>query len=274
MTCLDCSTTFNDPASWKPHTSCISEAQKYQKSLYKPPPKHQKHAGHDRASHPNHPTKPAVAATPAILPSVLSSVDRQQQEIRSADPNLTLTPQTSTGKLTSGPHGDGQKDKRLKKKDKKRKHQQETHHGPSGVDASQATAHDTSRVVRACSKDDLERPLQSGDTSVSAPTERSEPWGSTECRAAGAAEKRKSKKRKRSKHTLEPAPDRRDEAEAARHDGKADGRDQAVESQPRRADDDHQKPGQDGISGEDVKRVREHKKKKKNKNKHLAAPSA
>ncbi|MBW0512024.1 hypothetical protein O181_051739 [Austropuccinia psidii MF-1] len=37
MTCLDCSTTFNDSASWKLHTSCISEAQKYQKSLYKDP---------------------------------------------------------------------------------------------------------------------------------------------------------------------------------------------------------------------------------------------
>jgi hypothetical protein len=32
VTCLDCSTTFNGPASWKPHTTCISEAQKYQKS--------------------------------------------------------------------------------------------------------------------------------------------------------------------------------------------------------------------------------------------------
>jgi hypothetical protein len=33
VTCLDCSTTFNGPASWKSHTSCISEAQKYQKSF-------------------------------------------------------------------------------------------------------------------------------------------------------------------------------------------------------------------------------------------------
>jgi hypothetical protein len=27
--CLDCSTTFDSPAAWKAHTSCISEAQKY-----------------------------------------------------------------------------------------------------------------------------------------------------------------------------------------------------------------------------------------------------
>lgn len=35
--CIDCSTTFNTPAEYKSHTSCISEAEKYQKSLYKGP---------------------------------------------------------------------------------------------------------------------------------------------------------------------------------------------------------------------------------------------
>ncbi len=37
VTCLDCSTTFAGPAQWKSHTSCISEAEKYQKGLYKGP---------------------------------------------------------------------------------------------------------------------------------------------------------------------------------------------------------------------------------------------
>lgn len=36
FTCIDCSKTFPTPADWKGHTSCISEAEKYQKSLYKP----------------------------------------------------------------------------------------------------------------------------------------------------------------------------------------------------------------------------------------------
>lgn len=35
--CIDCSKTFNSPAEWKGHTSCVSEAEKYQKSLYKGP---------------------------------------------------------------------------------------------------------------------------------------------------------------------------------------------------------------------------------------------
>ncbi|TCD68260.1 hypothetical protein EIP91_011226 [Steccherinum ochraceum] len=35
FTCLDCTTTFNGPAQWKGHITCISEAEKYQKGLYK-----------------------------------------------------------------------------------------------------------------------------------------------------------------------------------------------------------------------------------------------
>ncbi len=37
VTCIDCFATFNSPGEFKGHTSCISEAEKYQKSLYKGP---------------------------------------------------------------------------------------------------------------------------------------------------------------------------------------------------------------------------------------------
>ncbi|KAF5383391.1 hypothetical protein D9757_006072 [Collybiopsis confluens] len=37
--CIDCSKTFHSPAEYKNHTSCISEAEKYEKSLYKGPTK-------------------------------------------------------------------------------------------------------------------------------------------------------------------------------------------------------------------------------------------
>ncbi|KAI0029887.1 LYAR-type C2HC zinc finger-domain-containing protein, partial [Vararia minispora EC-137] len=37
FTCIDCNKTFNGPPQYKGHTSCISEAEKYQKSLYKGP---------------------------------------------------------------------------------------------------------------------------------------------------------------------------------------------------------------------------------------------
>ncbi|KII92634.1 hypothetical protein PLICRDRAFT_479012 [Plicaturopsis crispa FD-325 SS-3] len=35
--CIDCSTTFHTPGEYKGHTQCISEAEKYQKALYKGP---------------------------------------------------------------------------------------------------------------------------------------------------------------------------------------------------------------------------------------------
>ncbi|TEB28480.1 hypothetical protein FA13DRAFT_1633181, partial [Coprinellus micaceus] len=35
--CIDCSKSFNSSAEWKGHTSCISEAEKYQGALYKGP---------------------------------------------------------------------------------------------------------------------------------------------------------------------------------------------------------------------------------------------
>lgn len=34
-TCIDCSKTFEDGVSYKQHTSCISEDEKYQKALFK-----------------------------------------------------------------------------------------------------------------------------------------------------------------------------------------------------------------------------------------------
>ena len=35
FTCVDCSKTFYSAGEWKGHTQCISEAEKYQKGLYK-----------------------------------------------------------------------------------------------------------------------------------------------------------------------------------------------------------------------------------------------
>jgi len=39
FTCIDCSETFKGPVEWKTHTSCVTEAEKYQKSLYTGPKK-------------------------------------------------------------------------------------------------------------------------------------------------------------------------------------------------------------------------------------------
>lgn len=43
FTCIDCNTTFDDGA-YNAHTQCISEAEKYQKALYKPKKKQEQHS--------------------------------------------------------------------------------------------------------------------------------------------------------------------------------------------------------------------------------------
>jgi len=56
--CIDCHTTFNSPAEYKGHTSCITEAEKHQKSLYKGPK-----TGQDTSAPRNNYPKSAVSTT-------------------------------------------------------------------------------------------------------------------------------------------------------------------------------------------------------------------
>ncbi|SCZ87715.1 BZ3500_MvSof-1268-A1-R1_Chr2-2g05181 [Microbotryum saponariae] len=64
-TCLDCNTTF-EGTSYRAHTSCISEDQKYQKSVYKAPKKPNKN--HPGAPPTPAPTTPATAAPSITVP--------------------------------------------------------------------------------------------------------------------------------------------------------------------------------------------------------------
>ncbi|SGY14725.1 BQ5605_C013g07058 [Microbotryum silenes-dioicae] len=61
-TCLDCNTTF-EGTSYRAHTSCISEDQKYQKSVYKAPKKPNK-------NHPGAPPTPAPTTPATVAPSI------------------------------------------------------------------------------------------------------------------------------------------------------------------------------------------------------------
>lgn len=50
FTCLDCSQTFQRPDQWRCHTSCISEAQKYERSVWQGDKK-EKNKGRDKGEH-------------------------------------------------------------------------------------------------------------------------------------------------------------------------------------------------------------------------------
>ncbi|UZJ51364.1 hypothetical protein CBS101457_000684 [Exobasidium rhododendri] len=51
VTCLDCSTQFNSPSEWKSHTSCISEAEKYEGSTHRGGGKKAKNGGTGQQQH-------------------------------------------------------------------------------------------------------------------------------------------------------------------------------------------------------------------------------
>ncbi|WWD01379.1 hypothetical protein V866_008322 [Kwoniella sp. B9012] len=64
FTCLDCSTTFRNPGEYKSHTTCVSEAEKYQGALYKGPKKNGQTQTSSQSQTPAAPS-PAPAPTPA-----------------------------------------------------------------------------------------------------------------------------------------------------------------------------------------------------------------
>ncbi|CCG22861.1 hypothetical protein CORT_0D00120 [Candida orthopsilosis Co 90-125] len=63
FTCIDCSTTFHNNDHNK-HTSCISEAEKYEKSLYKGKKKQPKEQPKGQSKEPPKPKEPAGKTSP------------------------------------------------------------------------------------------------------------------------------------------------------------------------------------------------------------------
>lgn len=87
LTYTDCSTTFQGQ-DYKSHTSCISEAEKYQGALYKGPKKAGGHQGNNSKSATQTPAASTPADSPApseagangIHPSRLNQMGRPEQE--------------------------------------------------------------------------------------------------------------------------------------------------------------------------------------------------
>ncbi|WVW83072.1 hypothetical protein I302_105089 [Kwoniella bestiolae CBS 10118] len=72
FTCLDCSTTFRNPGEYKSHTTCVSEAEKYQGALYKGPKKNGQSQPPSQSQTPAAPS-PAPVITTEVAPAVASS---------------------------------------------------------------------------------------------------------------------------------------------------------------------------------------------------------
>ncbi|GAA6061415.1 hypothetical protein JCM10212_004473 [Sporobolomyces blumeae] len=131
-TCIDCNTTFEGPTGpqgYRGHTSCISEEQKYQKSVYKEP------KGKKNKTKPSPATAaPAVEATPTAVPEPVSNADdarpnkrqREEEEPVVEENGRAVVAQggdddVKTGESAAGGEGEDKKSKKDKKKDKKNK---------------------------------------------------------------------------------------------------------------------------------------------------------
>ncbi|KAH8119053.1 hypothetical protein DFH11DRAFT_417667 [Phellopilus nigrolimitatus] len=124
FTCVDCSTTFNSPREWKGHTQCITEAEKYQKGLYKGKKAHQDGASgprgeHTRSAKPTHQST-ASNANPAQEPMPAKN-DPQASSLREKDGHGTVKVATANADMEKNAEP---VDKEKRKKDnesKKRK---------------------------------------------------------------------------------------------------------------------------------------------------------
>ncbi|KAG0315530.1 hypothetical protein BG000_005149, partial [Podila horticola] len=64
FSCIDCSVSFQG-TEYRGHTSCISEAEKYQKALYRGPKK----GGHQNNGQKNNNNNKSASSTPTTAPS-------------------------------------------------------------------------------------------------------------------------------------------------------------------------------------------------------------
>lgn len=101
FTCIDCSTTFNG-TEYRSHTQCISEAEKYEKSLYK-----------GKKKDPKPVQKPeAKPAAPKSEPKPVEKKKSKSEKKKAASLDLTKYGSGSLYKIVKAISSDTKKDKK------------------------------------------------------------------------------------------------------------------------------------------------------------------
>ncbi|GAA5903634.1 hypothetical protein JCM8208_003641 [Rhodotorula glutinis] len=139
FTCIDCNTTF-EGTSYRAHTSCVSEEQRYHKSIYKAPKGKGKKAQQDQNGAPAPASaaapEPAPAPAPASAPAALVEVKQAEaqpkeveQKKRAREDDAAAAPSTAAAAVADAPAaaasavdgGVGEPAQKKKKKSKKAK---------------------------------------------------------------------------------------------------------------------------------------------------------
>ncbi|POY76357.1 hypothetical protein BMF94_0554 [Rhodotorula taiwanensis] len=138
FTCIDCNTTFEGTA-YRSHTSCVSEEQRYHKSVYKPPKGKGKN-GQQQQQQQQQQQKPAVTAQPEASTSTAapapaastngtdSSKKRNREEEQAPKQDAEKKKEDAAASVVNGSadkteaeaSAGGEPDKKKKKKDKKK----------------------------------------------------------------------------------------------------------------------------------------------------------
>ncbi|GAA5891475.1 hypothetical protein JCM6882_004483 [Rhodosporidiobolus microsporus] len=138
FTCIDCNTTFQG-TSYRAHTSCVSEEQRYHKSVYKPPKgkgaKAQKQQQQNENAAPASPAPAPVTAAPAptAAEEKLAEKKRAREEESAAEEPKKEEAQTKVEE-------NGAEEEPKKKKSKKDKKKKSKGEEPSSADATSAPA--------------------------------------------------------------------------------------------------------------------------------------
>ncbi|BGP42598.1 hypothetical protein JCM10449v2_006610 [Rhodotorula kratochvilovae] len=121
FTCIDCNTTF-EGTSYRAHTSCVSEEQRYHKSVYKAPKGKGKKAQQQNENAPPTPA-PAPAPAPAAVEAPKEEQKKRAREDEAPAPAKEAAPApVAAAAVAAGePKTDGADEPAKKKKKKSKK---------------------------------------------------------------------------------------------------------------------------------------------------------
>ncbi|GAA6007145.1 hypothetical protein JCM10207_001524 [Rhodosporidiobolus poonsookiae] len=123
FTCIDCNTTF-EGTSYRAHTSCMSEEQRYHKSVYKPPKGKGQKAQKQQQQQQAAPAPVAEAPAPAPAPAAAEPATNDKKREREDEPAAAAVAEPKAGEAVkengSEEEPKKKKSKKEKKKDKKK----------------------------------------------------------------------------------------------------------------------------------------------------------
>ncbi|GAA5898710.1 uncharacterized protein JCM6883_003399 [Sporobolomyces salmoneus] len=140
-TCVDCNNTFDGPTGnngYRSHTSCVSEEQRYHKSVYKEPKK--KGAKQQQQQQNNNKSQEPETAQQA--PSVPADSDdskkrtREEEEVAEKKNDAPAVTHGGSEKAEEKETGEGEPSKKKKKKSKKTKGEKEGESGEASAESA------------------------------------------------------------------------------------------------------------------------------------------